>query len=358
MRLQGQSFGVLGALSALPLRLAARRVTELGGKIHRGATRASTQLVVGRSLLRRHDETEIERRLAEASVRRLPMLSENGFFRLIDGTRADGGDLSRGSMLEQSRMEASPFDRLTLFDAFRHDLEPFSFTDLILARKYAGLLAGGASWSAIARSVHAIGPVTSLTALTLERAQGGRILSRDRSSYAELDGQRLLPFGEAAEEGEDYFALAEQAEEAGLIAEAATLYRQCLSADPCEATAAFNLGNCEKALGDSEAAALAFLTAIKRDPEFIEAWFNLACVLKEMGRTDAARTHLHRAIELDPSYADAIYNLAALEYDSGDLAAARTWWLRYLEFDATSDWAKRARAGIGIIERRLRKIAG
>ncbi len=39
---------------------------------------------------------------------------------------------------------------------------------MILAKKYAGLVAGGASWSAIARSVHQIGPVGSLTAMTLQ----------------------------------------------------------------------------------------------------------------------------------------------------------------------------------------------
>ena len=34
-------------------------------------------------------------------------------------------------------------DLLSLFDAFEHDAEPYSFRDLILARKYAALLAGG-----------------------------------------------------------------------------------------------------------------------------------------------------------------------------------------------------------------------
>jgi tetratricopeptide (TPR) repeat protein len=68
--------------------------------------------------------------------------------------------------------------------------------------------------------------------------------------------------------------------------------------------------------------------------------------------------HLTRAVELDGNYADAIYNLGALEYDAGALAAARDWWRRYLELDADSEWAKRARSGIGLIDRQLRNVAG
>ncbi|MNT87086.1 Tetratricopeptide repeat protein [compost metagenome] len=75
-----------------------------------------------------------------------------------------------------------------------------------------------------------------------------------------------------------------------------------------------------------------------------------------MGRIQAAREHLGQAVALDPSYADAIYNLAALEYDAHDLAAARQWWLRYLELDTSSDWARRARAGVGLANRLLNKV--
>src|SRR5690606_13153859 len=245
-----------------------------------------------------------------------------------------------------------------LFDAFENHREPFSFRDLILARKYAGLVQTGASWRDIARSVHEIGPVASLTALTLQPGRRGRIVSRDAHSLAELDGQRILPLDDTPEDDEDYFGLAETAEAAGLFAEAATLYRQCLALDPGDATAAFNLGNCEKATGDTDAALLAYSTAIKRDPEFVEAWFNLGGLLRDLGKTGAARKHLQRAVELDPSYADAIYNLGALEYDAGELPAAREWWRLYLERDAESEWGKRARAGIAVIDRELRKFAG
>ena len=66
-----------------------------------------------------------------------------------------------------------------LFDAFERDGEPCSFRDLILARKYAGLIAGGAGWGAIARSVHRFGPAASLTAKALHaRRRAGDLRPR------------------------------------------------------------------------------------------------------------------------------------------------------------------------------------
>jgi tetratricopeptide (TPR) repeat protein len=357
MPLRGQSFGVLGALSAIPLRLAARQVAERGGHLHRGARRRSTHIVVGRSLLARHAEREVERRVAEAWDTGLAVLSEDAFLRMLNPEPATPADLSRASIIEQARIDPHIFDHLALFDAFERASEPFSFRDLILARKYVGLLAGGASWGEIARSVHEIGPVSSLTALTLQPSARGRIVSRDTHSLVELSGQRILPLDDSPGD-EDFFGLAEQAEDAGNLAAAATLYRHCLDIDPDDATAAFNLGNCERALGDTAAAALAYSTAIKRDPEFVEAWFNLGHLYGDLGKVEAARAHLLRAVQLDGHYADAIYNLGALEYDAGALASARDWWRRYLELDATSKWARRARAGIAIIDSQLRKVAG
>lgn len=357
MPVRGQSFGVVGALGAFPLRLAARRVAELGGRVHRGTTRRTTQVVIGRSLLEKFSEGEIEKRIAAARATDLPILSEAGFIRLLEGTPRGSAELSRNSLIDQSRLDARTFDHLALFDAFEHHQEPFTFRDLILARKYAGLVATGASWSDIAKSVHEIGPVASLTALTLQPGRG-KILSRDAHSLAELDGQRILPLDDTGEDTEDYFGLAETAENAGLFAEAATLYRQCLALDPGDATAAFNLGNCEKATGDTDAALHAYSTAIKRDPEFVEAWFNLGGLLRDLGKVEAARKHLQKAVDLDGTYADAIYNLGALDYDAGELKAARDYWLRYLELDSASEWSKRAKAGIAVIDRQIRKFVG
>lgn len=357
MQLSGESFGVVGALRAFPLRLAVRRVEGLGGRLHRSVTRGTTTVVFGRALLSTSNQLEIEQRVDRARPRRL--LSENGFLRAL-GTLPPvaASNLLRQSILDQSGLSEAVLDLLALFDGFEHDREPFSFRDLILARKYAGLVAGGASWSAIARSVHQIGPVGSLTALTLHAQGSQKIFARDAQSVSELDGQRLLPMPDVDAEAEDYFGLAETAEAAELFAEAATLYAHCSAIDPADATSAFNLGNCLRTIGALDEAANAYATALKRDPLFAEAWFNYGGLLRDLGKTDAARHHLARAIELDGDYADAIYNLGALEYDVGQLAAARAWWRRYLQLDATSDWARRARAGIAVADQQLRKTAG
>ena len=356
MGASGESYGVIGALQAFPLRLATRRVQALGGRLHRNITRGTTAVVLGRTLLARKTQEEIERAVGKAREKSVPLLSENGFLRLLRSLPPiPTANITRQSMLDQSRLDGAVLDLLALFDAFEHHSEPFSFRDVILAKKYAGLVATGASWSAIAKSVHQIGPVGSLTALTLQADGPARIVTRDVHSLAELDGQRLLPLPEVEEDAEDYFGLAETAEAADLFAEAATLYDHCSSIDPTDAVAAFNFGNCLRALGNLGEAATAYITAIKRDPDFVEAWFNQGGVLRDLGRTAAARQNLQRAVDIDPSYADAIYNLAALEYDAHDLVAARQWWLRYLELDGTSDWARRARAGVGLANRVLNK---
>jgi len=149
------SFGLVGALAAFPRRLAARAVADAGcGRLHRGQTRGTTQVVFGRRLLERGEGATIAAQVAAACVAGRTCLSENGFLRTIGLLpAAAGADLTRDAMLAQSGVPARDFDLLALFDAFESDRGPFSFRDLILARKYAGLLAGGAEWSAIARSV-------------------------------------------------------------------------------------------------------------------------------------------------------------------------------------------------------------
>lgn len=357
MRRSGESYGVVGALTAFPLRLAARHVARLGGRLHRTVTRGTTVAVFGRTLLAKQSEAEIERRVTAAREGPVRLLSENGFLREIGSLPAPAAaNIGRQSLLDQSGLAGETLDLLTLFDAFENHGQPYSFRDVILGRKYMGLVAGGASWGAIARSVHQIGPVGSLTALTLQ-AGGDKILARDSHSLAELDGQRLLALEEPEDEAEDYFAHAEAAEAAELHAEAARLYEHCMALDQTDATAPFNLGNCLRHIHNLEAAAHAYATALKRDPLFVEAWFNFGGLLRDMGRTEAARDHLQKAVEIDPDYADAIYNLAALEYDRGHLAAARDWWQQYLELDGTSEWARRARAGIGLVHRLLNKTA-
>jgi tetratricopeptide (TPR) repeat protein len=352
---EGASFGILGALSAFPRRLAAREVIRRGGVLRRGITRRTTHVVFGRTLLDKLADDEIAQRVRAATGAGGKVLSENGFRRLLGLLRRpEGANLSRQALLEQSGLDPVIFDLLALFDAFEHDAEPFSLRDVILARKYARLVTAGAGWGAIARSVHRAGKVTSLTAVALHSDGADAIYVRDGEALTEIDGQHLLPFDDDVNRDADaLFEAAEEAERAQDFARAAALYAQYLAIDPGDAVAAFNRANALKAAGDADEAAHAYALAIKLDASFAEAWFNFGSLLSETGRIDGARSHLARAVALDPAYADPIYNLGALEYDAGRLAEARVWWARYLELDRQSEWGRRAARGIQYIDLKL-----
>lgn len=365
----GSVFGTIGALAAFPLRLAAREVERQHGQLRRGVTRRTTHVVFGRTLLSkagtaRGGDAEIERRVAAERVAGRTPISENGFLRLLGLMKApEASSLSRQSLIEQSRLSGADLDLLSLFDAFEHDGEPYSFRDLILARKYAGLVAGGASWGAIARSVHRSGPVASLTAKSLAV---GSAFGRPDAIYleggqSELDGQLLFDLGSAAQGDdtlEELFAEAEAAEAGGDHDGAAALYQRCLAIDPSDAIAAFNRANCLRAAGHAADAAHDYARAIKLDPAFVEAWFNLAGLMSEQGRDASARRHLQKAIALDRGYADPVFNLARLEFDAGNLAEARRLWVRYLELDAESEWAGVAARGVQFVDMQLARTVG
>ncbi len=349
----------MGALEAFPRRLAAREVARQRGRLRRGITRQTSRVVFGRGLLDRSEDTRIEARRAAAIAAGATPISENAFLRLL-GTlkRPENNGLSRRSLLDQSGLDADTLDLLALFDAFESDAEPFSFRDLILARKYAGLVAGGAGWCAIARSVHRSGPVTSLTRLSLHAEGDDTIYARHGDLLAELDGQHLLPMEEPDEASvEEFFEAAEDAEAEKRYADAATFYARCLALDSTDSVAAYNRANCLREMGEFEAAAHDYALALKLDPSFVEAWFNYAGLLRTRGQHGAARQHLERAIAIDPGYGDAVYNLASLEYNDGNLGEARRWWARYLELDDHSKWAKLAARGIMYADAQLKKSA-
>ena len=156
--LAGHTFGIVGALDAFPRRLAARAVEAQGGQLVHGVTRRTALVVFGRGLLRGGDG-EVERRVDAARAAGRTLRSENGFLRIVTGVEEVPAGSGRREVLAQSGLGERDFELLALFDGFERDVEPFSFRDLILARKYAGLLAGGAGWGAIVRSVHRSGPV-------------------------------------------------------------------------------------------------------------------------------------------------------------------------------------------------------
>jgi tetratricopeptide (TPR) repeat protein len=355
-------FGMVGALSAFPRRLAAREVERHRGVLRRGITRKTTHVVFGRALLDRAEPSRVEAQYDAALAVGQTILSENAFLRLLDLAQPPQvADIPATALLAQSQLLPRDLALLSLFDAFEHAGEPYSFRDVILAKKYAGLIAGGATWQSIARSIHRTSPVTSLTAMSLRVEGTGTIHAQHGERAVELDGQHRLALDTPDDTAiEEFFEAAETAEAEKRYADAALLYGRCLALDPGDAVAAYNRANCLRELGEIDEAAHGYAHALKLDPKFIEAWFNYAGVLKDRDQLAAARTHLAKAVALDPNYADAVYNMAALEYEVGDLAEARDWWSRYLGLDTKSDWARLATHGIRYADAKLgkRKNAG
>lgn len=343
---QGASVGLVGALGGLTRQRVGREVAARGGQLHRSVTRGTTVVVFGRRLLSRERGPAIAARIAAATGPGRRLMSEAGFLRRLAGVEpTDPGVLPEAAMIEQSGLAAADLTALALFDAFSRDAAPFAFRDLILARKYAGLMASGASWGAIVRSVHRVGPATSLTAAAL-RVDEGAVYVDHGGQLAEFDGQLLLALDGPAEDDDALFDAAVAAEAAGDLARAAALYARALAADPTDSVAAYNRANCLAGLGRPAEAEGDYARALNLDPRFVEAWFNLATLARARGRTDAARACLTRAFVIDPGYADAVYNLAALEFDAGDLAAAETMWQRYLTLDGDSEWSRAAERGL------------
>jgi tetratricopeptide (TPR) repeat protein len=349
------TYGIVGTLSAFPRRLAAREVARQGGVLRGAAARNLTHLVFGRSVLERLEPEAIEKRVEAARSAGVTVLGENGLRRVLGLTKraADAG-VSRQSLIEQAKLSGNALDLLTLFDAFEECAEPYTFRDVILGRKYGKLIEAGTGWADIARSVHRVGQVTSLTALSLHGDEGGVYL-KDGDRLSEIDGQGLLPFDDEPdhERADELFAAAEAAEQEGEHLTAAALYTDYLAIVPSDAVAAFNRANALRAAGKTDDAARAYTQAIKLDPSFAEAWFNYGALHKQAGKVDLAREHFARAFALDPRYADPLYNLAALEYDAGHLSEARQFWTRYLELDSTSEWAKKASRGIQLVDMTL-----
>ncbi len=344
------AFGLIGGLAAFPRRLAARAAEAAGAHLRRGTSRRTTHAVFGRSLLATWSDADLAARAGTERRAGRELFSENGFLRWLGIAEPSGpADLSRDDLIRQSQLPAADADLLALFDAFERDAEPFSFRDLILARKYAGLLADGAGWGAIARSVHRSGSAAALTATSLQIGEGQAIHARWRDRLCEVDGQLLLEFAPTLEDADALFAAAEEAEASGRFDEATALYGRCLAVDPGDTIAAFNRANCLASAGRPAEAEQDYIRALQRDPGFVEAWFNLACLLAGRGHLGGARRNLERAVQIDPGYADAVYNLAAHAWDAGDLAEARRWWVRYLELDSNSEWSRTAARGLKLI---------
>ncbi len=121
---------------------------------------------------------------------------------------------------------------------------------------------------------------------------------------------------------EQAFALATQHHEAGRLAEAETLYRQILAAEPHHPDALHHLGLIALQVGRHELAIELLGRAISRRPHDLTARTNLGEAYRLAGRKEEAIAELRRVLAADPYNAVAGNNLGLALAESNELDAA------------------------------------
>ncbi len=97
--------------------------------------------------------------------------------------------------------------------------------------------------------------------------------------------------------------------QAGRLAEAESIYKDVLRADPANGAAYNNLGIAYKAHGKLDEANACYRRALKINPNDASAHANLANVLYDQGKVDDAFASYRRSLEINPDNADTHYNL-------------------------------------------------
>jgi predicted TPR repeat methyltransferase len=118
------------------------------------------------------------------------------------------------------------------------------------------------------------------------------------------------------------FDLARQHHQSGRLAEAETLYRAILAAEPHHADALHLLGVIAGQMGRKADAVDFIQQSIALRPENPEAHRNLGIALKDSGKMDAAIAAFRQAIALKADYTEAHRNLGSALYQAGQLAEA------------------------------------
>lgn len=99
-------------------------------------------------------------------------------------------------------------------------------------------------------------------------------------------------------------------------------YRRAIELDPKFAQAHLNLGMLQHETGQSETAIASLKKAIEIQPDFPEAFNNLAKIYREQGRTPEALKAFQKAVKLKPDYAEAHNNMGNIFKDRGDTERA------------------------------------
>jgi predicted O-linked N-acetylglucosamine transferase (SPINDLY family) len=129
---------------------------------------------------------------------------------------------------------------------------------------------------------------------------------------------------------QEAFRLAREHHQAGQLADAETLYRRILAADPNHAGAMHLLGALAHETGHHEDAVDWIRRSVALAPGDASAHSNLGEALFALGCTEDALAHFRRSVELDPHMAVAHFNLANVLRFAGRLDEAEAGYRRAL----------------------------
>jgi tetratricopeptide (TPR) repeat protein len=347
-----------GRLASMKRDEAFALVRSRGGTPRRGLTRKTDVLVVGELGWPLLPDGQPSKSLALAKSYRVAIASERHFLEWA-GRAAPDDQVRSYSVGQLSSMSGLPLDvieQLTAFGLLDCREQRYGFRDLTAARQLAELLNSGVALSTITRSLYEIRkwlPDAALSNLRLYPASSDAILVEHMKGRTDQRGQFVLPVAGAQESPDELFEQAQSAEAAGDLEIAERLYRKVMRIDPGDPTAAFNLGNLLRSVGQRIEAEAAYRAATKADPNFAEAWYNLAAVLDDQRQAGKAVACLEHALKADPDYADAIFNLGLLHQRGEKHAEAAKYWRRYLALDSGSDWAARAKRALKYCEMQI-----
>jgi tetratricopeptide (TPR) repeat protein len=110
--------------------------------------------------------------------------------------------------------------------------------------------------------------------------------------------------------------------QAGRLAQAEELYRQCLQADPFRSRAWYLLGAACQAQGKLADAAASLRHALCLQPDFADGYNHLGVTLAEQGNPAEAAANFRQALQFKPDFADAHANLGHALAEQGQFAEA------------------------------------
>jgi tetratricopeptide (TPR) repeat protein len=152
---------------------------------------------------------------------------------------------------------------------------------------------------------------------------------------------------ETKREANEYFKEGEEEYRKGDYEAAIKMFEKCLSKDPANIDAQYNIGICRLDMGEDDAALEAFRAALEIEEGYSDAYYNIGRLFHVRHDYDTAIRQYEKALVNDPYAPDVLYNLALAKSGAGDAAGAIETWERYLvlaEGDpAETEWFERAK---------------